>query len=450
MAALARDFRDTALRLRHRRSVTGQTLRKAPSARSRWKSVVSQGAAILVLALTLGGCAAFSEGGMSASGAGYRHAVRQGRQSGQGLALYVIPPEEFPQGSSFAAIRDVEPSNEGAQLLRDQVLTDVTIAKMVTQLGLPAAIGFASSAAGQVQHFAMFYKTPPRSLVLQRSSMSVQWLSLSQLYESRVVADLPAVPRSVQRLAFHEGSLAAPWPVTIPPDWRDAFAVPPQPAAPSTEVDGRDYAVVANDLAARLPPSVNVQNRQRVEAALASLEPAARVEGLHWQAVVVNAAGPMGFGVPDGTLFVSDGLVQELDDAELAAVIAHLMGHEWYQHARACARRRNILAATFLVGGAFSLAGGGMGTFLIPTGGYLALIAHPQFGYTQADEVEANDAAARILAGANLAPDALFDAMVKLSGREQPGTLTFDHLHHLSAAAALHYGLMLDAGVGAR
>lgn len=427
-----------------------QTLGKPPSAGRRRKRVELRHVAILVFALALGGCAAFSTGGMSAEGARFRHAIRQGWQSGQGLTLYVIPPEEFPQGSSFAAIRDVEPLNEGAQLLRDQVLTDVTIAKTVSQLGLPAAIGFASSAAGQVQRFAMFYKTPPRSLVLQRSSMSVQWLSLSQLYESRVVADLPTVPRSVQRLVFNEGPRAPPWPVTIPPDLRDAFAVPPQPAVPSTEVDGRDYAAVANDLAARLPPSVNVQNRQRAEAALARLEPAARVEGLHWRAVVVNAAGPMGFGVPDGTLFVSDGLVQELDDAQLAAVIAHLMGHEWYQHARAAARRRNILAAIFLVGGAFQLAGGGMGVFMIPTGGYLALIAHPEFGYTQEDEVEANYAAARVLSAANLPPDSLFDAMVKLSGKGQPGTLAFDRLHHRSTAALLQYGLMLDAGLSER
>jgi hypothetical protein len=231
---------------------------------------------MVVLALALGGCAAFSEGGMSAEGARFRHAVRQGQQSSKGLTIYAISPEEFPQGSRFAAIRDAQPSSEGGQLLRDQVLTDVAMAKMVNEHGLPAAIGFASSAAGQVQHFAMFYKTSPRSLVLQRSSMSVQWLSLSQLYESRVVADLPTVPRSVQRLALHEGPLARPWPVTIPPERRDAFAVPP----PSAEVDGRDYLVVANDLTARLPPSVNVQNRQRAEAGLARLEPVARIEGL--------------------------------------------------------------------------------------------------------------------------------------------------------------------------
>lgn len=430
-----------------------RTLGKLPSSRFQRKSVELGHAIILVFALAFGGCAAFSQGGMSAEGSRFRHALRQGRQSGKGMTIYAICPEEFPQGGRFAAIRDSRPSSEGAQLLRDQVLTDIMIAKAVNDLGLPTAVGFTSSAAGQVQHFAMFYRTPPRSLVLKRSSMSVKWLSLSQLYKSRVIADIPAVPRSVRYLAFHERSFAPPWPVTIPPDLHEAFAVPPQPAAPSTEVDGHDYVVVANDLAGLLLLSVNVQNRRRAEAALAKLEPAARVEGLHWRVVVVNMAGPMGFGVPDGTLFVSDRLVEGLEDAELAAVIAHLMGHEWYQHGRRAARSRNILDASVrlfvVVGGALQIARGGVGFFPeLRTGGYLEVIADPLFGYTQADEVEANAAASRILDGANLGPEALFDAMVKLSGSGQPGTLAFDVLHHLSAAAIFKYGLMLDAGLG--
>lgn len=365
--------------------------------------------------------------------------------------LYAIQPGEFSQGGSFATIRDAQPSSEGGQLLRDQVLTDVTIAKTVSQLGLPAAISFASSSAGQMQRFALFYKTPARSLVLQRSSTDVQWLSVSELYESHVVVDLPTVPRSVQRLVFQEGPLAAPWPATIPPDLRDSFAVPSQPADPPAAVDGHDYRAVADDLAARLPPSANVQNTQRAAAALTRLEPAAKVEGLDWRVVVFNAAGVMGFGVPDGTLFVSDGLVQALDDAELTAVIAHLMGHERYQHGRACARRRNILTAASLVGGALSLAGTGspvgIAVIPVPIGGYLGLIGNPEFGYTQEYELEANVAAARLLGRANFPPDVLFDAMEKLSGEGQPNTLAFDRLHRLSNAAIFQYGLMLDAGL---
>ena len=87
---------------------------------------------------------------------------------------------------------------------------------------------------------------------------------------------------------------------------------------------------------------------------------------------------------------------------------------------------------------------------MIPTGGYLALIADPEFGYTQEYEFEANAAAAKLLCRANLPPDALFDAMEKLSGRGQPNTLAFDRLHHLSDAALFHFGLMLDAGMSER
>ena len=166
-----------------------RTSGKLLSARFRRKSVELGHAIILVFALALAGCAAFSQGGMNAERAYFRHAVRQGQQSGKGMTIYAIPPEEFPQGGSFAVIRDSQPSSEGAQLLRDQVLTDIMIAKTVNDLGLPAAIGFASSGVGQVQHFAMFYRTPPRSLVLKRSSMSVRWLSLSQLYNSHAIAD---------------------------------------------------------------------------------------------------------------------------------------------------------------------------------------------------------------------------------------------------------------------
>lgn len=179
------------------REFTMQMLGKLPSTHFRRKRVELRYTVILILALALGGCAAFSKGGMSVEGARLRHAVRLGQQSGKGMTIYAIRPEEFPRESSFAAIRDAHPSSEGAQLLRDQVLTDITIAKTVDDLGLPAAVGFASSGVGQVQRLAMFYKLPPRSLVFQRSSMSVKWLSLSQLYESRVVADMPVVPRSV-------------------------------------------------------------------------------------------------------------------------------------------------------------------------------------------------------------------------------------------------------------
>ena len=403
-------------------------------------------AAACVIALALSGCAAFSAGGMSATTARYRHAARQGRESGKGLAVYTISPSEFPQGSSFAAIRDANPTSEGAQLLRDEVLTDVTIAKTAQERGLPNAIGFAVSWAGQTQRFIMFYERPPRSIVLQRSSMDVQWASLSQLAESTISGEIPAVPRSIQRIGLNKEPMPPQWPVTIPSDMRDAFEVPVAPAEPPAQVDGHDYATVADDLKTRLPQSTDEQSRQRANAALRRLEPAANLTGLNWRVIVFTGAGPMGFGVPDGSLFVSDGLVQILDDDELAAILAHVMGHERHQHARACAKRRNIMVAVMLVGGAFSLAGTGIGFFLIPTGSYVGLIADPEFGYSDQHELEANSAAAELLTAAKLPPDVLFDVMMKLSAQGQPGTLAYSQMHHLPVARA-QYGLMLDAGM---
>ena len=274
--------------------------------------------------------------------------------------------------------------------------------------------------------------------------MSVQWVSLAELYESRVTVRMDAAPRSVQRLAFGVGPLPPPWPVTLTGASRDAFWVS-TPAEPPAQVDGSDYADVAASLEAGLPRSASSQNQSRAKAALQRLAQTAAAAGLPWKVAVIGGQGPMGFGVPNGSLFVSDGLVEKLNDDELAGLLAHLMGHERYQHARACARSRNLFAATMLVGGAFAVAGGGMGFFVIPTNSYLGLIASPQFGYSDDYEAQANYAAARILKDAKIAPDALFDAMAKLIGTGQGQPASYESLHHLETATAT-YGLMLDAG----
>ena len=391
-----------------------------------------------------GGCAALSEGGVSAEAARYRVAARQGYESGKGFQLYRINPQEFPNGSGVAAFRDADPSSDGGKQLRDEVLIDVTIAQAVKDNGVPDAIALMSASAGQSHWCAIFYAKPPRTIVFERTTMSVQWVSLAELYESRVTVRMDAAPRSVQRLAFGVGPLPPPWPVTLTGASRDAFWVS-TPAEPPAQVDGSDYADVAASLEAGLPRSASSQNQSRAKAALQRLAQTAAAAGLPWKVAVIGGQGPMGFGVPNGSLFVSDGLVEKLNDDELAGLLAHLMGHERYQHARACARSRNLFAATMLVGGAFAVAGGGMGFFVIPTNSYLGLIASPQFGYSDDYEAQANYAAARILKDAKIAPDALFDAMAKLIGTGQGQPASYESLHHLETATAT-YGLMLDAG----
>ena len=73
---------------------------------------------------------------------------------------------------------------------------------------------------------------------------------------------------------------------------------------------------------------------KRASSAFAKLHKAAETSGSEWKLIIFANPEPIGFGVPDGSLFVSDGLIASLGDSELAAVVAHLMAHVRYQHAR--------------------------------------------------------------------------------------------------------------------
>ena len=52
----------------------------------------------------------------------------------------------------------------------------------------------------------------------------------------------------------------------------------------------------------------------------------------NWSVLVFKSNESAAFAVPDGSLFVSDSLVRQTNDAELTALVAHLMGHVRYAH----------------------------------------------------------------------------------------------------------------------
>ncbi len=52
----------------------------------------------------------------------------------------------------------------------------------------------------------------------------------------------------------------------------------------------------------------------------------------NWSVLVFESNESAAFAVPDGSLFVSDSLVRQTNDAELTALVAHLMGHVRYAH----------------------------------------------------------------------------------------------------------------------
>ncbi len=91
-----------------------------------------------------------------------------------------------------------------------------------------------------------------------------------------------------------------------------------------------DYAADDASIRAQLVPSTDSGAQTRADATVQRLAAGTRVEGLNCKAVVFKFSYPSAFAVPDGTLFISDSLVNGASDSELAAVIAHLMGHVRY------------------------------------------------------------------------------------------------------------------------
>jgi hypothetical protein len=82
----------------------------------------------------------------------------------------------------------------------------------------------------------------------------------------------------------------------------------------------------------KLTTSAGHKAQARAAAALARLTPFAKIDGIAWRVTVINSTDPVALAVPDGTLFVSDGLVRNANDDEIATIVAHLMGHVSYSH----------------------------------------------------------------------------------------------------------------------
>ena len=363
---------------------------------------------------------------------------------------------EFSGPNDSKGVRESEVSTEGNCILRDKVLVDVAIAKAVDQYGVPDAIELRFTHAGQVQWFTLFYRDPPHTLVFRRSLADFQWLSIRELEESRLIAELDTIPRSVRRLAFDEGPLPPPWPVTISQEQFDAFGVP-VPSSPPTEVDATDYREVANTLQKRLSklPPPNAEVCSLAEKAFTNLRNVTLVPGISWQLVVFSAEQPIAFGVPEGTVFVSDSVVSRLSEVELTALLAHVMAHQWHQHGRKVTTKAGIIGALLLVPSVAQVisAGhpGGTGgpAVSLLLSGYTDVLTNPNLGYSRKHEVEANYTAAEILKKLDIPPDKLFDALVKFitpsTKTPKSGSLNIADVHRLGRTTR-DLGILLDGG----
>ncbi len=241
-----------------------------------------------------------------------------------------IVREELPPQMALAPFTDSSPASEGNKLLRDEVILDSSVLAVLKSNGVPDAVELNRSRDARTDRwFAMYYKGPPETLAYATSLRNFN--ASGPRYHGTRACDLPQVPRSVWRLALGEGPLAPPWPVTIPVAARAPFGVPLQgPPAPA-KANGEGWARLARGVASTMEIGTG-DDARRTREAIKRLAQANRADGLNWTAVLFNSRVASGFGVPDGTLFVSTSLVEKLNDNQLAAVLAHLMGHERYQH----------------------------------------------------------------------------------------------------------------------
>lgn len=376
--------------------------------------------------------------------------------AGKPLVPMKIDRAEFSGPKDSKGVQESKVTNEGNRILRDKVLVDVGIAKAVDQYGVPDAIELRFTHAGQVQWFTLFYKDPPHTLVFRRSLADIQWLSIRELEESRLIAELDTVPRSVRRLAFGEGPLPPPWPITISAEQFEAFDVP-VPVSPPTAVDAKDYMEVANTLQERLSqlPPPNAELCSLAEKAFTNLRNVTLVPGIFWRLVVFSAEQPIAFGVPEGTVFVSDSLVGRLSEVELTAVLAHVMAHQWHQHGRKLTTKAGIIGALLLASSVAQVssvghpgATGGPAVSLLLSG-YTDVLTNPNLGYSRKHEVEANCTAVEILRRLDIPPDKLFDALMKFvtpsPKTPKSGSLNIADVHRLGRTTH-DLGILLDGG----
>jgi len=247
--------------------------------------------------------------------------------------------------------------------------------------------------------------------------------------------------------------------------------VPQAPLLPP-DIDATDYTTDDSYIRSQLATSADRDARNRASAMLQRLAAAAAVAGVNWQVVVFSSSQPNAFAVPDGTLFISDFLINSTSDSELAATIAHLMGHVRWGHyrkdyeanissktelmfhpqpllkefsARTCITRMvgSELLSPFvgLYLDAHANIGAPLFTFIAPVAAPFFIISYrkrlcdPNLSFSEAwrdgpsmlgsyvspavdsrkKEWHANYIAAQYLVQAGIRPEVLFDAMAKLS-----------------------------------
>jgi hypothetical protein len=258
-------------------------------------------------------------------------------------AVSEVGPEAFVSGTSREALENSEPKSQGGEILQAQVLFNDTASHTVASLGIPDAVEelIGTAGAANTSTFILFYRHPARTILIDNSGGNL-W---SDEVRGAVIRDLPIVPGYARVFGFNE-VVAGAWPVTISSADALYFSVPEVPQPPPPEIaEGSDYAPVAQQILSGITLVSQGPDYERAQRAFARLVEVASTRGLNWKLYVYEATYDDGYGVPDGSIFVSTSLIEHLgSDDELTAVVAHLMAHERYGHSRNAITRANKFA----------------------------------------------------------------------------------------------------------
>lgn len=143
---------------------------------------------------------------------------------------------------------------------------------------------------------------------------------------------------------------------------------------------------------------------------------------LDWQFGVLADADVNAFAAPGGYIFVTDGLLDMLDnEAELAGVLAHEIGHVTQKHHLAAVRSNNLMGAAMDVGAFLGdAATGGQASAQQREFAQRVVNASKQVyarGLDKGDEYEADQEGLRLMTQAGYDPYAFVAVMQKLEAR---------------------------------
>ena len=200
-----------------------------------------------------------------------------------------------------------------------------------------------------------------------------------------------------------------------------AQAAPGQPVQPITAEERAQGSAANGDIVAEYGGSYSFRQFPYVEgvARRIALQSGLAADPKSFTVTVLDSPIDNAFAIPGGYVYVTRGLLALMnDEAELASVLGHEVGHVAARHSkkRQQTATRNAIGGTLLQVLAGAVAGNsGLGGLLqkgIGTGAQLLTL-----GYSRTQETEADNLGVRYLAGAQYDTDALASMLGDLAGK---------------------------------